>query len=135
MGIAMLTTGLVTGFAPLVAAQMLWVLSWSFADGADVAWIRDELGDPAQVPVVLIRAEQSQLIGTVAGLAVVGALAWVTGPSLAMVVTGAAIAAAGVVGLAVAPEAAGGSVAGQMRPGSGSGAGAAGVGAGNAVPD
>jgi MFS family permease len=91
MGIAMLTTGLVTGFAPLVAAQMLWGLSWNFANGADVAWISDELGDPAQVPVVLIRAEQSQLIGTVAGLAAVGALAWVTGPSVAMVVTGAAM--------------------------------------------
>jgi hypothetical protein len=91
MGTAMLTPGLVTGFLPLVATQMLWGLSWTFASGADVAWISDELADPACVPVVLIRAEQAQLTGTVAGLAGVGGLAWLTGRSTAMVLAGAAM--------------------------------------------
>ena len=43
MGTAMLATGLVTDFEALVATQMLWGLAWTFASGADVAWITDEL--------------------------------------------------------------------------------------------
>ena len=38
MGVGMLTTGLVTSFGLLVAAQMLWGLGWTFSSGADVAW-------------------------------------------------------------------------------------------------
>jgi hypothetical protein len=91
MGVAMLSTGLVGGFLPLVATQMLWGLSWSFAGGADVAWISGELDDPAGVPVVLVRAEQAQLTGTVAGLAGIGGLAWFTGRRAAMVLAGAAM--------------------------------------------
>ncbi|TDD57008.1 MFS transporter [Nonomuraea terrae] len=91
MGIAMITTGLVSDFPPLMATQMLWGLSWTFASGADVAWISDELDDPVRVPVVLIRAEQAQLTGTVAGLAGIGGLAWLTGRSMAMVLAGAAM--------------------------------------------
>jgi hypothetical protein len=71
------------------------VLSWTFASGADVAWISDELDDPARVPVVLIRAEQAQLTGTVAGLAGIGGLAWLTGRTTAMVLAGAAMSLLG----------------------------------------
>jgi MFS family permease len=99
MGAAMLTTGLVTDFLPLVATQMLWGLSWNFANGADVAWISDELDDPALVPAVLLRAEQAQLVGTVAGLMAIGALAWLTARSTAMVLSGAAML---LLGMAVA---------------------------------
>ncbi len=91
MGVAMLVTGLVSDLLPLVATQMLWGLSWTFASGADVAWVSDELDDPARVPVVLIRAERAQLTGTVAGLAGVGGLAWLAGRGTAMVVAGAAM--------------------------------------------
>jgi MFS family permease len=91
MGSAMLATGLVTGFGPLIGTQMLWGLSWNFANGADVAWVSDEIGDPPRVPMVLIRAEQAQLVGTVAGLAAVGGLAAAVGRSQAMVVAGAAM--------------------------------------------
>ncbi|SDK84988.1 Major Facilitator Superfamily protein [Nonomuraea maritima] len=91
MGIAMVATALVSDFPALMATQMLWGVSWTFASGADVAWISDELDDPARVPVVLIRAEQAQLIGTVVGLAGVGGLAWLTERSTAMVLAGAAM--------------------------------------------
>ncbi|MGW4945753.1 MFS transporter [Actinoplanes sp. NPDC004185] len=95
MGTAMLATALVDGFLSLLATQMLWGLSWTFAGGADVAWISDELDDPVRVPVVLIRAEQAQLTGTVAGLAGVGGLAWLTGRPTAMVLAGAAMSLLG----------------------------------------
>lgn len=97
MGTAMLATALVDGFGPLVLTQMLWGLSWTFASGADVAWITDELADPAEVPVVLIRAERAQLVGTVAGLAVVGGLAWLTRRDVAMALSGAAMVLLGLV--------------------------------------
>jgi MFS family permease len=56
MGTAMIATGLVTDFAWLVATQMLWGLSWNFASGADVAWITDELDEPARISGVLVRS-------------------------------------------------------------------------------
>jgi hypothetical protein len=74
MGAAMLCTGLVSGFVPLVATQMLWGLSWTFASGADVARISDELDDPARVPVVLVRAGQAQLTGPLLALTTCAAL-------------------------------------------------------------
>ena len=70
---------------------MLWGLSWTFASGADVAWISDELDQPARVPAVLMRSEQAQLTGTVAGLVGIGSLAWLTQRSTAMVLAGAAM--------------------------------------------
>jgi MFS family permease len=91
MGAAMLATGLVSGFVPLMATQMVWGLSWTFASGADVAWISDELDEPARVSAVLMRSEQAQLTGTVAGLVGIGGLAWLTQPSTAMVLAGAAM--------------------------------------------
>ncbi|MCM4078666.1 MFS transporter [Paractinoplanes hotanensis] len=99
MGTAMLATGMAGDFPALVATQMLWGLSWAVAGGADVAWISDELGDPARVPVVLLRAERAQLTGTVAGLAALGGLAWIIGRGPAMILAGAAML---VLGLGVA---------------------------------
>ena len=104
MGTAMLATGLVSGFMPILATQMLWGLSWNFASGADVAWISDELDEPTAVAVVLMRAEQAQLTGTVAGLVSVSALAWLTDPSSAMVLAGAGMLLLGVYVVARFPE-------------------------------
>jgi MFS family permease len=104
MGTAMLATGLVSDFLALVATQMLWGLSWTFAGGADVAWVSDELDDPARVPLVLIRAEQAQLTGTVAGLAALGGLAWFLGRSTAMVLAGSAMVALGLFVVVGFPE-------------------------------
>jgi hypothetical protein len=81
----------VTDFGPLVATQMLWGLSWSFASGADVAWITDELDEPARISVVLMRAGRAQLTGAAAGLVGVGALASLMQRSTAMVLAGAAM--------------------------------------------
>lgn len=91
MGLAMLATGLVTDFWTLVATQLLWGLSWTFASGADVAWISDESDEPARVPGVLIRAGRAQMTGAVAGMLGIGALAWLTTRGAAMVLSGAAM--------------------------------------------
>lgn len=91
MGTAMIATGLVTDFASLVATQMLWGLSWTFASGADVAWITDELNEPTHISVVLMRSGRAQLTGAAAGMAGVGAFAWLTQRSTAMMLAGAAM--------------------------------------------
>jgi MFS family permease len=91
MGSAMIATGLVTDFAALVATQALWGLSWTFASGADVAWITDELDEPASISVTLMRSGRAQLTGAAAGLAGFGALGSLTQRSTAMVLAGAAM--------------------------------------------
>jgi hypothetical protein len=70
---------------------MLWGLSWTFASGADVAWITDELDQPARIAVVLMRAGRAQLTGAAAGIVGIGALASLLQRSTAMVLAGAAM--------------------------------------------
>jgi len=88
MGTAMLTTGLVTDFTAILGTQMLWGLSWTFASGADVAWVTDELHQPERIKRVLTKAARAQLSGAVIGIVSVGLLAWTTTLSTAMIVSG-----------------------------------------------
>jgi MFS transporter, DHA3 family, tetracycline resistance protein len=104
MGSAMLATGLVTGFGPLLATQMLWGLSWNFASGADVAWITDELDRPSRIAAVLMRSARAQLTGAAAGLVGVGGLAWLTHRSTAIVLAGAAMLLLGIYVVVRFPE-------------------------------
>jgi MFS family permease len=91
MGTAMIATGLVTDFAALVATQMLWGVSWTFASGAEVAWITDELDEPARISALLMRWGRAQLTGAAAGLVGFGALGSVLQRSTAMELAGAAM--------------------------------------------
>jgi MFS transporter, DHA3 family, tetracycline resistance protein len=91
MGMAMIATGLVTGFVPLLGTQMLWGLSWTFAGGADVAWITDELAEPGRIAVVLLRSGRAQLTGAAAGIVGVGALGALLERRTAIVLAGAAM--------------------------------------------
>jgi MFS family permease len=88
MGGAMLATGLVTDFGLLVLTQMLWGLSWTFASGADVAWITDELDEPQRISGVLVRSGRADLLGAAVGIVSLGALAALTETSTAMVTAG-----------------------------------------------
>ena len=91
LSIAMVATGLVTDLAPLLATQMLWGLAWTFASGADVAWITDELAEPRRIAVVLVRSGRAELIGAAAGIVGAGAVATLFGRSTAMVLAGVAM--------------------------------------------
>jgi hypothetical protein len=70
---------------------MLWGLSWTFASGADVAWITDELDEPGRISDVLMRSGRAKLTGAAGGLVGIGALASLTQRSTAMVLAGAAM--------------------------------------------
>ena len=91
LGAAMIATGLVTDLAPLLATQMLWGLAWTFASGADVAWITDELAEPRRIAVVLVRSGRAELIGAAVGIVGLGAVASLLGRSTAMVLAGVAM--------------------------------------------
>lgn len=94
-GTSMILTGLVTSFAALVGAQMLWGVAWTFVSGADVAWITDELDRPERTAAVLAAQARWQQIGAVCGMIGLGALTWVAGRGAAMVIAGAAMALLG----------------------------------------
>jgi MFS family permease len=91
MGTAMLATGLATDFLAVAATQMLWGLSWTFASGAEVAWVTDELARPEAVPGVLVRSGRAQLSGAAAGVVGLGLLATLTERRTVMVVAGVAM--------------------------------------------
>lgn len=91
MGTAMLATGFVTDFGLLVATQVLWGISWTFASGADVAWVTDELNQPKRIASVLARSARAQLAGAAIGIVSIGLLAWATSFSTAMTLSGIAM--------------------------------------------
>lgn len=96
MGLGMLTTGLVTSFPALVATQMIWGLSWTFASGADVAWINDELDEREQIGPILANAASWNQWGSALGILGIGFLAWQTSLSFAIVTSGALMLLLGV---------------------------------------
>lgn len=92
----MLLTGLVTAFAALLIAQLLWGLGWAFSSGADVAWITDETGQSPGIDRVLTARARFDLLGSVCGMIALGLLAWATSLTTAVLVSGAAMALVGV---------------------------------------
>lgn len=103
-GAGMLATGFTTAFPLLVATQILWGLGWTFSSGADVAWLTDELDAPARTDRVLIRGAWSEQIGAVCGLLVFGSFAWVADTETAVVISGAAMIALGILVALTFPE-------------------------------
>jgi MFS family permease len=95
LGASMVATGLVTAFPALVATQMLWGIAWTFASGADIAWITDELEYAARTAEVLTAQARWQQIGGASGMIGFGLFAWATDRSTAMVAAGAAMALLG----------------------------------------
>ncbi|MER7245167.1 MFS transporter [Kribbella sp. NPDC000426] len=91
MGTAMLATGLFESFPALLATQVLWGISWTFASGSDVALITDELDRPDRINLVLTRAARAQLTGAATGLIALGLLAWATRRDVTIVVAGVAM--------------------------------------------
>lgn len=89
---SMITTGLVTKLPLLVVAQLLWGLGWAFINGADTAWLNDELNEPNRIARVLTKSARRDLIGGITGMMGLGVLAWATSLSVAIVVSGIAMA-------------------------------------------
>jgi MFS family permease len=104
VGGSMVVTGLVTSFPALAATQMLWGIAWTFASGADIAWLTDELNRPERTIAVLAAQARWQQIGAAGGMLTLGGLAWATGRGPAVVSAGVMMSLLGLYVLARFPE-------------------------------
>lgn len=73
IGMGILTLGLFPSFWPILAAQVIWGLGYTFVSGAAEAWVTDEIGQ-APVQPVLTRAHQVSLAMNVLGILSAGLL-------------------------------------------------------------
>jgi MFS transporter, DHA3 family, tetracycline resistance protein len=89
---AMVLTGLVATFPLLVLSQVVWGLGWAFLNGADVAWLNDELNDPDRIARVLTASARWGVAGRAVGMLAFGLLGWATNLAIAVVVAGVAMA-------------------------------------------
>jgi MFS family permease len=88
MGGGMIMTGLVTDFPALLVTQMVWGFGWTFASGADVAWITDELDDRTRIDQILTATARRRLYGAIIGMLGLGGLAWAADMATAIVASG-----------------------------------------------
>ena len=93
VGLSMIATALSTSFGALMATQILWGIGWTFASGADVAWITDELDEGERAPQLLAAQARWKQLGALAGMVGFGGLAWVGGRVGAMLTAGGVMVA------------------------------------------
>jgi len=67
MGVGFLIEGLFPFFAPILLAQVLWGLGYTFTSGSTQAWISDEIGEEAANKLFL-RATQFGLFASLVGM-------------------------------------------------------------------
>jgi len=67
MGLGFLVEGFFPAFLPILLAQVLWGLGYTFTSGATEAWISDEIGEAAANKLFL-RATQVGLFGALTGM-------------------------------------------------------------------
>src|SRR5512147_119580 len=67
MGVGFLVEGLFPAFLPILLAQVIWGLGYTFTSGATQAWITDEIGEePANK--LFLRAAQLGLFASLLGM-------------------------------------------------------------------
>jgi DHA3 family tetracycline resistance protein-like MFS transporter len=70
MGLGFMVEGLFPSFAPILLAQVVWGLGYTFTSGATQAWLSDEIGE-AQANRAFLRANRFDLAGALAGMLLV----------------------------------------------------------------
>jgi MFS family permease len=96
MAAGMVMTGFVTAFPLLLITQALWGLGWAFSNGADVAWLADELDRPDRIDRVLTASARWSLVGGATGMIAFGVLGWASSLPTAIVVSGLGMAVVGI---------------------------------------
>lgn len=69
MGWAFILEGSIPAFLPIVLAQVLWGIGYTFTSGATQAWLSDEIGE-ANANRAFLRANQFDLAGALIGMLV-----------------------------------------------------------------
>jgi DHA3 family tetracycline resistance protein-like MFS transporter len=80
MGVGFLIEGLFPFFLPIILAQVVWGLGYTFTSGATQAWISDEVGEE-KANKLFMRATQ---VGLVASLLGMGLAIWIGANNIAL---------------------------------------------------
>lgn len=76
IGLGFLLQGGIAAFWPILLAQVIWGIGYTFTSGATEAWVTDEIGEDA-IDVVFTRAQRVTLVAGFVGTVVAGALSLV----------------------------------------------------------
>ncbi len=102
MGVGFLVEGLFPAFLPILLAQAIWGLGYTFTSGASQAWISDEIGeDPANK--LLLRANQVSLYAAMLGMGM-AVLIGARSVSLPIIIGGIGVILIGFVLIVIMPE-------------------------------
>src|SRR5512136_1346457 len=102
MGLGFVVEGSFPFFAPILLAQVLWGLGYTFTSGATEAWIADEVGEE-QAGQAFLRASQVGTLGALIGI-VPGMVIGLLGANIPLVLGGALLMALGAVLIVIMPE-------------------------------
>ncbi len=80
MGFGLLVEGLFPAFIPILLAQVIWGLGYTFTSGATQAWISDEIGED-DANKLFMRGTQAGLFASLIGM---GLAAWVGANNVAL---------------------------------------------------
>lgn len=67
IGLAMIVEGLFPSFIPILLAQVIWGLGYTFTSGANEAWLSDEIGEE-RANRAFLTAKRYDLYGNLAGI-------------------------------------------------------------------
>lgn len=67
MGVGFLVEGLFPAFLPILLAQVIWGLGYTFTSGATQAWISDEIGEE-KANALFLRATRYSLVASLIGM-------------------------------------------------------------------
>lgn len=67
MGVGFLVEGLFPSFLPILLAQVIWGVGYTFTSGATQAWITDEMGEEKANPLFM-RAARAGLVASLIGM-------------------------------------------------------------------
>jgi DHA3 family tetracycline resistance protein-like MFS transporter len=102
MGLGFVVEGSFPFFAPILLAQVIWGLGYTFTSGATQAWISDEIGE-AEAGKAFLRAGQIGTIGALLGIGL-GTLIGNVQVNIPIVLGGALTMLLGVVLIVIMPE-------------------------------
>lgn len=103
IGIALMIEGSFPIFWPIILAQAMWGLGYTFTSGAREAWIADELGEGTNIGQVYLRGAQASQVGAIIGTIASVALASLS-LALPIVTGGGLFVAMGAFLILVMPE-------------------------------
>jgi MFS transporter, DHA3 family, tetracycline resistance protein len=102
MGLGFVIEGSFPFFAPILLAQVIWGLGYTFTSGATEAWIADEVGEE-HAGKAFLRASQIGTIGSLIGIGA-GALIGTRGVNIPIVLGGFGVMGVGLLLIVIMPE-------------------------------